>query len=492
MSFHKNTALLLCLTASALAQKPATHIFHYDNILGTSMELKLHTASASETNRAEKAVLSEIERENKILSAWQSNSEFSRWMKTHNTPVKVSPELLEVLALFDEYRAQTGGALDPSAETATRVWKLAAVENRVPTQVELNEAVETMQQPHWALDKVHGTATHLDDAPVALNSFAKSYIAGHAAGKALTAGASGVLLNIGGDIVVRGDLTEHVAITDPKAAADNDEPIDMVRVANRTIATSGDYRRGFDIGGQHYSHLIDPRTGETAENVISSTVIAKDPAMAGALATAFSVMQPEESKKLAAKLSGVDYMLVLRDGSTVASAGWQSREVPRLVTTGFAPATKTAGLDVMINFEIARIDSPRYRRPYVAVWVEDQDHFPVRTLALWFAKPRWLNELKQWYRDDQMRNMAEGTDLTATLSSATRVPGTYTLRWDGKDNSGKQVKPGKYTILIEAAREHGGYDLLRQEINLDGTTPAKFSLKGKAEVGNATVDYGKH
>ncbi|MBW8748477.1 MAG: DUF2271 domain-containing protein [Acidobacteria bacterium] len=492
MSFRKNTALLLCLTASALAQKPATHVFHYDNILGTSMELKLHSASAAETNRAEKAVLSEIERENKILSAWQSNSEFSRWMKTHNTPVKVSSELLEVLALFDEYRQQTGGALDPSAETATRIWKLAAVENRVPTQAELSKAVETMQQPHWILDKVHGTATHLDDAPVALNSFAKSYIAGHAADKALSAGASGVLLNIGGDIVVRGDLTERVAITDPKAAADNDEPIDMVRVANRTIATSGDYRRGFDIGGQHYSHLIDPRTGETAENVISSTVIAKDPAMAGALATAFSVMQPEESKKLAARLSGVDYMLVLRDGSTIASAGWQNREVPRLVTAGFAPATKTAGLDVMINFEIARIDSPRYRRPYVAVWVEDQDHFPVRTLALWFAKPRWLHELKQWYRDDQMRNMAEGTDLTATLSSATRVPGAYTLRWDGKDNSGKQVKPGKYTVLIEAAREHGGYDLLRQEINLDEKTPAKFSLKGKAEVGTATVDYGKH
>ncbi|MGO4213521.1 DUF2271 domain-containing protein, partial [Terriglobus sp. YAF25] len=112
--------------------------------------------------------------------------------------------------------------------------------------------------------------------------------------------------------------------------------------------------------------------------------------------------------------------------------------------------------------------------------------------ALWFAKPRWLHELKQWYRDDQMRNMAEGTDLTATLSSATRVPGAYTLRWDGKDNSGKQVKPGKYTVLIEAAREHGGYDLLRQEINLDGKTPAKFTLNGKAEVGTATVDYGKH
>ncbi|MBS1821901.1 MAG: DUF2271 domain-containing protein, partial [Acidobacteria bacterium] len=478
-----------------LAQQPPAkiHVFHHENVLGTSLELKVKTTSNAQASKAEAAVLHEIDRENRILSAWSSSSEFSRWARTRGTAVRVSPELLEVLSLFDHWREQTGGALDASAETATRAWKLASVEDRTPTDAELQKAVETMQRPHWKLDLAHSTATHLDDAPIALNSFAKSYIAGHAASAALAAGATGVLLNIGGDIVLGGAMTEHVAVTDPRAAAENDEPIDLIRLSNRTIATSGDYRRGFDIHGTHYSHIIDPRTAQPAESVLSSTVIAADPSTAGALATAFSVMTPGESTRLAASLPQVDYMLVLSDGRTITSRNWSSRELPRLLPAAYAQTRKSAAsLDLLITLELARLDDPRYRRPYVAVWVEDGDHFPVRTLALWFQKPRWLPELKSWYRADQVRNLAEGTDLSTTVSSATRSPGKYTLRWDGKDNAGKPVKPGKYTVIIEAAREHGTYGLIKQEINWDGKTPAQFTPAGNKEIASASLDYGKH
>jgi thiamine biosynthesis lipoprotein ApbE len=492
----KTIAALLLLFAIpfTLAQSQSSlYRSHHENVLGTSLELKLRTSSKAQAGKAEQAVLHEIDRENRILSAWTSTSEFSRWTRTQNTPVRVSPELYEVLDLFDRWRQQTGGALDASAETAVRAWKLAAVEDREPTETELQKSVAIMQRPHWSLDPVHHTATHLDDAPIALNSFAKSYIANHAANAALAAGATGVLLNIGGDIVLRGDLTERVAIANPRAAAENDPPIDLIRLSNRTIATSGDYRRGFDIRGVHYSHIIDPRTGEPAESVLSSTVIAPDAATAGALATAFSVMSPEQSRRLAASMPGVDYLLILRDGGILTSRDWSSREIPRFQTVSYAPQKRAApSLDLLINFELARIDDPRYRRPYVAVWVEDSDHFPVRTLALWFHKPRWLPELKSWYHADQVRNLAEGTDLSTTISSATRSPGKYTLRWDGKDNAGKPVKPGKYTLLIEASREHGTYGLMRQEINWDGKTPAQFTLPGNKEIASASLDYGKH
>jgi thiamine biosynthesis lipoprotein ApbE len=484
-------ALSLPFVSAQSRSKP--HVFYHENVLGTSLELKLRTANNAQATRAEAAVLREIDRENRILSAWSSTSEFSRWTRTHNTPVHVSPELYDVLGLFDHWHQQTAGALDASAETAVRTWKLAAVENREPTDAELQKAVVTMQRPHWTLDPVHRTATHLDDAPLALNSFAKSYIASRAADAALTAGATGVLLNIGGDIVLRGDITERVAITDPRAAAENDPPIDLIRLSNRSMATSGDYKRGFDIHGVHYSHIIDPRTGETAESVLSSTVIASDAATAGALATAFSVMSPEQSRRLADAAPNIDYLLVLRDGRTIASRNWSSRELPHLQTVSYAPPKKaTTSLDLLINLELARIDDPRYRRPYVAVWIEDSDHFPVRTLALWFQKPRWLPELKSWYHADQVRNLAEGTDLSTTVSSATRSPGKYTLRWDGKDNAGKPVKPGKYTIFIEASREHGTYGLMRHEIDWDGKTASQFTLNGNKEIASASLDYGKH
>ena len=102
-------------------------------------------------------------------------------------------------------------------------------------------------------------------------------------------------------------------------------------------------------------------------------------------------------------------------------------------------------------------------------WVEDGDRFPVRTIALWFNKDRYLPELRTWYRSDRLRSMAEGTDLAHSVSSATRSAGHYTLQWDGKDNQGKPVKPGKYTVYIECAREHGGYDLFHREIDFNGT-----------------------
>ena len=62
--------------------------------------------------------------------------------------------------------------------------------------------------------------------------------------------------------------------------------------------------------------------------------------------------------------------------------------------------------------------------------------------------------------------MAEGSDIAASTESATRPAGKYTLKWDGKDNTGKMVKPGKHTVNIEAAREHGTYQIVRQEAEL--------------------------
>jgi thiamine biosynthesis lipoprotein len=70
---------------------------HYENVLGTSMEIKLVAASEGCANRAEAAAMSEIKRLNSILSGYDPASEFSRWAHTRGESVRVSPELLEVL-----------------------------------------------------------------------------------------------------------------------------------------------------------------------------------------------------------------------------------------------------------------------------------------------------------------------------------------------------------------------------------------------------------
>ena len=83
---------------------------------------------------------------------------------------------------------------------------------------------------------------------------------------------------------------------------------------------------------------------------------------------------------------------------------------------------------------------------------------------------------------------AEHRDITSSVSSDTRPPGKYTLKWDGKDNAGKPVKPGKYTVCIEAAREHGTYQSSRKPVTLSDQ-PFTEELKGNVEIRSASIEY---
>jgi thiamine biosynthesis lipoprotein ApbE len=493
-------AVVVCVCSLQAASDGATRTFvaDYDNVLGTSLELKVGAASQDVADRATKAVLDEIARESHILSSWDATSEVSRWTATHGQPIAVSRELFDVLSLFDEWRSKTNGALDPAAQAVIKAWTTAASAGRVPTSAELAAATAAVKQAHWTLDRAAGTATHLSTVPLVFASFTKSYIIDHAVDAALAQdGVHSVVLNIGGDIVARGDVTEPVSIINPRDDAENAPPMAEIAVHDRAVATSGDYRRGVDIGGVHYSHIVDPRTGQPAENVISSTVVAPNPDDAGALATAFSILTPTESAKLAASIPGVDYLLVTKDGETITSPGWRAlgsadgSAAPRSIKTPppaqAAPGMWDPAMELSVNFDIPVQGGPA-KRPFVAIWIEDADRFPVRTVALWYHEDRYLTEMKAWYRADRLRSMSETTSIVRTIGSATRPPGKYSVKWDGKDNDGKLVKAGTYTVYLEVSREHGTYQLLKSEMKFAGA-PQKVQLTPGTEVAAASFDY---
>jgi FAD:protein FMN transferase len=504
--FITATALLaLAVSFATVGTRSSTtpwRIAHYENVLGTSMEIKLIATSDEAEDRAEAAALAEIKRLNSVLSGYDPTSEFSRWAATRNQAARVSAELMEVLKLWDSWRTRTGGALNPAAEAVSRVWKDAETSGRLPAESDMVAAAEAAGAAQWRLDEKSGTATRLSGGPLMLNSFTKSYVIERGAEAALrTPGVTGVVLNIGGDLVVRGASGDKVGVVDPRSNAENSDPAAVLNVRDRAVATSGNYRRGFEIGGQHYSHIVDPRTGRTAEAIIGATVVAPGAVDAGALATAFCVLSPEESRKLAAGVPGAEYMLVARSGATYLSAGWNSLQAPRAQMIAAAvPQSKPAtakdsdlwnpAYELIANVEIPQTQGFGARRPYVALWIDDKDHFPVRTLAVLFEKARWLNELHAWYREDRLRAMSEGSEILNSVTSATRSPGKYTFKWDGKDNAGKLVKEGTYTVLVEGAREHGGYNLVRREINFNGQ-PAQAQIPPGGELGAVSLDYHK-
>ena len=486
---------LACLFASAIIGRsmgpnktPEHRLYtdHFENILGTSMELKITAVSQEESDKAQKAVLREISRMATILSAYDPNSEFRRWEATSQRAVHVSHELYEVLDLFDRWRMRTGGALDASAEAITKVWKEAAIQRRLPRAAELDAAIVRVKQEHWRLDGLHQTATHLSDVPLMLNSFVKSYIIRHAAEAGMKAStADAIIVNIGGDLVVMGNVTEAVSISDPKADAENDQPIDEIIISNKAVATSGNYRRGEMIAGKWFSHIVDPRTGRPADGVISATVVASDATYAGALATAFNVMSPSESVALARTLPGVEYLIVTKTGEQIKSPGWSKLE------TAIQPKTVKPGPDfeMLVTLELNLPKEGAIKRPYVAMWIEDENHAPVRTIACWHGSDRYLPELRSWYLKYRTIYTSD-KNFSRSMTSATRSAGKYHVKWDGTDDSGNPVKPGKYIVKIEASREHGTYQLMRQEIEWNDI-PKTFNLAGNIEIAAASLELRK-
>ena len=476
-------------------RSPQTYLSQYENVLGTSMELKVSTYTQARATQAENAVLAEITRLSKILSAYDAGSEFSQWQKTLGQPVHISDELFQVMQLFDDWRKRTSGALDASAEIVTQLWKAAATKQRLPTQQELSDAVAYVKQAHWVLDGKAHTATHLDRAPLMLNSFVKSYIIRHSVDAALKlSDINSIVLNIGGDMVISGHLNENVFISDPRADAENETPIDALVVNNEAVATSGNYRRGELINGKWYSHIVDPRTGLPANNIISATVVAPDATDAGALATAFNVMSISESIQLASTMPGAEYLIISNDGKRISSKGWHKLELAggkkeASNVDGNSKRAWNKGFEMIINLEINTQAGGFAKRPYLAVWIEDTAHSPVRTVSMWHGSDRYVPELRSWYLKYRSTYTSDMSFRNST-TSATRSPGKYTLKWDGKDDQGNYVKPGKYIVKIEVSREHGTYQLMRQEIECNDT-PKEIDFPGNIEVSSASIDYRK-
>lgn len=472
---HSIGLSLMALTPAASANGLLSS--HFENVLGTSLDLKIIASSEVAASAAESKVLAEINRLNEILSA-QESSEFNLWSSSHGESIEISSELSEVLQHFEEWKLKTDGALNPASEHIAKLWA-----TEIPSASALAMAVNEVNQPHWSLDE--NGATRLTETELILHSFTKSYVMEKAANEAMKEeGVAGVVVNIGGDFVVKGDWTEKIGVSDPKNSGQNAEVLSYLQVNNKAVATSGDYRRGSDIDGVHYSHIMDPRTAEPASEVISATVAHEDAVTAGALATAFNVLGVAASIDLAAQYPDVSYLIVDKEGAEYRSENWPatSSSSNPICLVNVKEKLWTADQSLDINFELARFEG-RARRPFVAVWIEDENHKPVRRIAVWYNKLRWLPDLRSWYAAKR-----EVEFDAASTTGATRSAGEYTLVWDGKNDAGEYVPFGKYVVFIEAAREHGTYQLIKQEMKFDGKAKSQ-TLPGGEEMTAASLVY---
>jgi len=125
------------------------------------------------------------------------------------------------------------------------------------------------------------------------------------------------------------------------------------------------------------------------------------------------------------------------------------------------------------------------KNPYLAVFIEDAKGALVKTVALWYLQgkgDRWLPELSTWY--------ALGGQKAASLSAvtgSTRRAGSYTLAWDGTDDSGKALATGSYTLFIEGSREHGPHSLTSVRFNLGPAATVNIPASGEIAAGTFSI-----
>ena len=478
------------------------YVVHHENVLGTSFELRVWCDSLKRSEDAEQTALAEIDRMARIVSTYDSNSEFSCW-QSGGTAQKLSAELTGLLRACDRWQVRTGGAFHPGVERISRVWRKAENSNLVPDDKHIVAELERLQGSPWLW--IGNAALPQPDYPITFNAIAKGLIV-DSAGLAVMAlpDVESVSIAIGGDLRCFGRNSQSVSIPSPRPELTGSTHLDQISVMNRAVATSSASYRGFTIQGRRYSHLLDPRTGHPVDHLLSATVVANTAEEADVLATACSVLNVEESLRLVESLDHVECLLVDRHGQRYQSHGWMTlaqvdtAEPSEKKAEVNQPQVKqpepwNGGYELKVELEINQpAEGRRYRRPYVAMWVEDKDGVQVKTLLLWVQStgkgPRWIPDLKRWHRGDRTRKASEGTDLVELVSEATRKAGQYSLVWNGTDNNGKLVSPGKYTVYIEAAREHGTYQLMQKNVSI-GDKPFSEKFEGNVEIKAASIDY---
>ncbi len=224
-------------------RKPPAHPFSfcYENVLGTSFELRVSTSDPEVATNAEQVALDEIDRLEAIFSRFLSRSEFRRWQDNPGVSTPLSNELFDVLTVCDIWRERSGGAFQPATEALSCLWRTAARENRLPDRSTITAVFERIPHPPWQLDA--GTRTGICyAASLSLHGIAKGYIVDRVCDAVLQSdpAISGVLVNIGGDLCVRGDRKSAVGISDPLRDAENVAPFAVLQLQDAAMATSGD------------------------------------------------------------------------------------------------------------------------------------------------------------------------------------------------------------------------------------------------------------
>jgi hypothetical protein len=148
------------------------------------------------------------------------------------------------------------------------------------------------------------------------------------------------------------------------------------------------------------------------------------------------------------------------------------------------------GADLALKLDVPQLNVAEYHRPYIAAWLENADQKVVTNLAVLYdtkkkdnAGTKWLKDMRQWWRKT-------GRDVEMPMdgvSGATKAPGEVSLTFPGAKAALDKLPAGNYTLLVEAAREAGGREVVKVPLQWPPKSAQNLTGQGKEELGAVVV-----
>lgn len=234
------------------------------------------------------------------LSMFNDTSTISRI--NANLPQRNDSLFLKVYRLAMQVSEATGGAFDITVAPAVNAWGFGFKHSEDVTDQTVDSLLEIT-----GYTKVHEENGQIikADARIMLDcsAIAKGFGCDEVARALAAAGASDYMVEIGGEVVVKGNNARadkwNIGISKPEEGVDGNTLQTVLHVTDCAMATSGNYRNFYVRDGKKYAHTIDPKTCRpVSHSLLSATVLAADCATADAFATAFMVMGADAAQEL--------------------------------------------------------------------------------------------------------------------------------------------------------------------------------------------------
>lgn len=306
---------LICTLICGCEQKSPEEYTKTIFAMDTVMDLKIYSENEDVLSEAE----AEIKRIENLLDRGNENSEI---YKINNFKIAdISDETADLLRSAKLISERTDGAFDISIAPVIDLWGFYGNEFNVPSDDDIKSSLENIGYENIRLD---GNKVTLPESfSIDVGGIGKGYTSDKISELLKNKGVKSAIISLGGNVQTIGKKPDGslwtVGIADPKNTSRH---IGKLKISDKAVITSGGYQRYFKREGVIYHHIIDTKTGKSADSGLASvTIISDSGTLADGLSTSLFVMGLDKSIELWRNSKDFEAVLVDDNGSVYVTEG---------------------------------------------------------------------------------------------------------------------------------------------------------------------------